>query len=552
MHEWDNEKQKKFNSMFFTLKILALLFCTTPVFQYYFTENAFHIWSNFNILMPVVFLVVIIAVVILWFVVNIKFVNNKFCKYVEIVVYYLICLCALLYSGGYESYYKYMFLFMIVVYTMEYGFNLGSYVATISSITILAMDLIMYKSDGVNPYFQSDIALTAMFYLVAWVVGFYVKIEGEHISELKNRANIDFLTGLYNHCYFYETLENMFKNDPECEKAISVIMIDIDYFKSYNDLYGHQVGDDILKEIAYVIKSSSEQKDIICRYGGEEFTVIYPGINQKKAIEFANNIREKIYDHKFKGQELMPNHNLTISIGVSERKKSDDNVRNFIERADIALYRAKFFRKNRVELYTSVFEQFSDLDIDNDKGMTSVKALITIVNSRDHYTYSHTERVVIYCQIFADYLKLCNEEKKQLVYGAYLHDIGKINISKDILISNKKLTKEEWDEIKKHPIDSADIIGQMHQIDNNIVDIVRQHHERFDGSGYPYGLKGNNINELSRMLSISDSFDAMTANRPYQRKKNYEDAFEELRRCKGTQFDPDLVDKFIYAIDKLM
>jgi HD-GYP domain-containing protein (c-di-GMP phosphodiesterase class II) len=137
-----------------------------------------------------------------------------------------------------------------------------------------------------------------------------------------------------------------------------------------------------------------------------------------------------------------------------------------------------------------------------------------------------------------------------LLYGAYLHDLGKINISKELLVADNKLTKEQWEELKKHPQDSADIIKQIDGFEE-VVPIVLQHHEKYDGSGYPQGLKGEQISYLARILTVVDSFDAMTNQRTYQKVKTFEEAFMEIERCKGTHFDPVISDQFIEAVKSL-
>ncbi len=144
-------------------------------------------------------------------------------------------------------------------------------------------------------------------------------------------------------------------------------------------------------------------------------------------------------------------------------------------------------------------------------------------------------------------MKLSVADKRLLLYGAYLHDLGKINTSKETLISNTKLTQEQWEELKKHPQDSADIVSQIDGFEK-IVPIVLQHHEKYDGSGYPNGLKGTEIDYLARILTVADSFDAMTNQRPYQKTKTFEEAFEEIERCKSTHFDPVIADEFMEAL----
>jgi HD-GYP domain-containing protein (c-di-GMP phosphodiesterase class II) len=147
----------------------------------------------------------------------------------------------------------------------------------------------------------------------------------------------------------------------------------------------------------------------------------------------------------------------------------------------------------------------------------------------------------------AENLSLSKELKRCLIYSAYLHDLGKVNVPKEILITDKKLTDEEWTELKRHPVDSASIISQLDGFEDTIP-VVLQHHEKFDGSGYPNGLSGENIDYLARMLTIVDSFDAMTNHRPYQKTKTFDEAFLEIERCKGSHFDPALAEQFIHVL----
>ena len=145
------------------------------------------------------------------------------------------------------------------------------------------------------------------------------------------------------------------------------------------------------------------------------------------------------------------------------------------------------------------------------------------------------------------YNKLSEEQSQALLYGAYLHDIGKIKVDPEILISEKKLTDAQWEQMKRHPLDGADIVRTIEGFDN-IALIVEQHHEKYNGFGYPKGLKGDEIQYLARILALADSFDAMTAKRPYQKTKTIDEAFDEIIRCAGTQFDPDLAHLFVEAV----
>ena len=544
MQKWKNDEKNKITTKFFALKILVLFLCLIPLFQKYFSQSANAVLGNLDIKAIAMYLGIILMVTFLWWVFNSRFKDITFIKWLEIFVMYGMCLMNVLVSGAHMSYSKFVFGFIIIVYTMDFGMIYGYVTAAVSAVTILIIDIAYYNGGGINPYLQNDIALTAMFFAMAWILGYYVKTESEHIEDMWKLANLDGLTNTYNHRCFYEIMTELFDEDKNAEKPLSFLMIDIDYFKNYNDTFGHQKGDEILVKITSIIKNTLTDKDYLCRYGGDEFAVIYCDTNKETAVNRANDLRDIVKQYNFYGEEMLPSGNLTISVGVCSRQGTDDTVRALIERADMALYKAKCFRKNRVEVYSSIFDRFTHLDAKSDESMISIKSLITIINSRDRYTYNHTERVVFYCEAYADYYNISEEDRRKLVYSAYLHDIGKINISKQTLISEGKLSDAEWEEIKRHSADGADIIRHMNNLDD-VAQIVLQHHEHYDGSGYPNGLKGDEIEPLARILSVVDSFDAMTSKRPYQDKKAINDAFAEIRRCEGAQFDPIYAEKFI-------
>jgi HD-GYP domain-containing protein (c-di-GMP phosphodiesterase class II) len=186
------------------------------------------------------------------------------------------------------------------------------------------------------------------------------------------------------------------------------------------------------------------------------------------------------------------------------------------------------------------------LELDSQR-VASIKTLIAVINAKDKYTYGHVERVVFYCTLIAEKVGLTDKQKRDLVYSAYLHDIGKINIPEGMLMKTDKLTPEEWEVLKSHPRMAVEIVENIDSL-KDMVPVILHHHERFDGTGYPDGLKGEEIEYLARVLAVADSFDAMTSVRPYQQKKTYDQAIEELIRCSGTQFDPDIVKVFIRAI----
>jgi diguanylate cyclase (GGDEF)-like protein len=537
--------------MFFTLKILALFFSAIPLFHYFskklninFTNNNYSVYA-----IGITLIFICLLMFFLMFIFN-RNEYNKVLQILEMVVFIIVFIVVIYVSGANESYNKFIFLFIIISYTIEYDMKTGLTIASISAAVIMLMDFVFGLKNGVNVQFENDLALIAMFYLVTWTLGFYVKLEKSHIQDLMNYANIDGLTGAYNHRYFYENIELLCEDSKKNNTQLSLLMIDLDYFKKYNDMYGHSKGDELLKEITSIIRDNLREKDILCRYGGDEFCIILPDTDKEKACFVANKIREAVYNYDCFGQEYLKNGKMTLSIGVSTYNNEMDHCKDLIENADMALYRAKFLRRNKVEVYSSIFEQVKEINNINTNLLEDIKplkTLITVINSRDTYTYKHVERVFNYCSIIADHLKLSSEDKRLLMYAAYLHDLGKINVSKEILISSSKLTQEQWEELKKHPQDSADIIKQIKGFEN-VVPIVLEHHEKFDGTGYPNGLKGEKISYLARILTVVDSFDAMTNQRPYQKTKTFDEAFEEIERCKGTHFDPKIADKFIEAL----
>jgi len=425
----------------------------------------------------------------------------------------------------------------------------GLFVSALVSVVIASMDLVFGSNTTVNIQFQNDLALFAMFFLVAWTIGHYARLEQSHIDELVSYANIDGLTGIYNHRYFYEAIEGHYEQNKKNHNQLSLLMLDLDYFKKYNDIYGHSQGDELLKEITGVLRDTIREHDILSRYGGDEFCVILPETDKDEALVIADRLRKAVCEYDYLGKENMNNKMMTASVGVSTYSSQMESYLDLIENADMALYRAKFLRRNKVEVYSSIFDHIIEKEPNENllEEIKPLKTLMTVINSRDTYTFNHVERVFNYCRIIAEHLELGPEDKRSLLFGAYLHDLGKINISKETLIANTKLSNTQWEELRKHPQDSADIVSQIKGFEE-IVPIVLQHHEKYDGTGYPQGLIGDEINYLARILTVADSFDAMTNQRPYQKTKSFEEAFKEIERCKGTHFDPVIADKFMEAL----
>lgn len=558
MNEFEDIRNKKLFEMLAIIKVIYMLLGMVAMISSYTTKKSYT-----YILLFYVYIVAIILLLIVYFIwlskIQYKFVDNqaKSRDNIETILLMLICTVIIILTGKEKSPYKFLYIFIIIISAIQFGKSYTTAVSIICSILVCGVDVLSIQltshinesaNELITNYFQIDIVTISAFFVTSWILGMYVNIEKEHSKELQNLANIDELTGLHNHRYFQEALENLMQCADSENTSISMLFMDIDYFKNYNDINGHQAGDVVLKEVGQILKESVRENDIVARYGGEEFAVILPNTIEEDAINVGERIRMNIQNTYFYGQENQPNKNMTISIGVSSYPLRSNNKHQFINTADDALYRAKSLNKNRVEVYYSVLEEISDHIYIDEETVNSLKRLINMINKKDRYTYGHTERVVIYLGWFSNYLKLDEKDELRLKLAAYLHDIGKIEISEEVLNKKEKLTDLEYDMLKKHPQMGVDLIRHIKAFEE-LLPAIKHHHERYDGRGYPDNLKGDKIPYLARMISIADSFDAMTSHRPYNNRKRHEEAIKELRRCSGSQFDPELVEKFINMIE---
>ncbi|MGG3467491.1 diguanylate cyclase [Neobacillus pocheonensis] len=370
-------------------------------------------------------------------------------------------------------------------------------------------------------------------------------------QETLDKANKDTLTGLNNHGYFKEILQKEVDAAKASDKPLSVAILDIDDFKKYNDLYGHIQGDQLLQEFGALLQNEADSANfIVARYGGEEFAIAMPNTTRNTAYSFMNELRKKANDTYYNGVERLPYGCLSFSCGIAECEKETYSISELLNKADLAMYAVKNQGKNLVQIYNGISEYSVQHSLSLEKELEEAESQLRIFLSKDVYTYRHSKRVYQYAVDFSRRLHLSEQERKTLILGAIVHDIGKIEIPRDILNKKGKLDPHEWEIMKKHVTWGKEIISTNKKLED-LIPLVELHHERYDGKGYPYGLAGKSIPKLARILCVIDSFDAMTTERPYQKTKTFQEAIIELRECAGKQFDPQFIEPFIAMIKQL-
>lgn len=332
-------------------------------------------------------------------------------------------------------------------------------------------------------------------------------------------------------------------------KILSVMFIDIDCFKDYNSINGCLNGNLVLQELAKILKIIENDNYIAIRYGGGKFALILKNTTKEDALIVSQNIKERFSQKSFSNKIFKDKNELTLSIGIVEFPKEARSYLEIIDACNDSLNKDKISNKIGHECYNDLLNHLqNELKEENKEIIITIKTLIGVIDAKDRYAYGHVQRVVNYANIMANELNLPIEERKKLIYGSYIHDIGKIAINKEILMKKMPLNDSEWQEIRKHPKYGYDMINKIKCL-KGVQDLVLYYHERYDGKGYPKGLKGKDIPYLARILVILDSFDAMTTARCYNKPKSYKEGIEELNRCSGTQFDPKFVEIFSKIIE---
>ncbi len=366
-------------------------------------------------------------------------------------------------------------------------------------------------------------------------------------AEVEERARTDELTGLLNRRALDELIVSEIGRHSRYGGIFSIIILDLDSFKVFNDKYGHLAGDKVLKQTGDIMRNTIRGADQAFRYGGDEFAILLPQTKIEAAYEVAERLRNQIASKVEAGDIL-----ITASLGLASWPIDAIVPNEIIAVADASLYFAKRGGGNQAHRASvslpSLDETMVGYESNEDtEALNTIYALSATVDAKDHYTSSHSERVSEYAMALAVALNLEPEKVSRLKTCASMHDIGKISISGEILNKWDKLTAEEWEEIKTHPQVGATIISHARQLAPCVAGILH-HHERYDGGGYPKGLKGEDIPLEARILAIADAFAAMTSNRSYAKALSCEGALEEMKRGAGKQFDPKLIEAFVSIV----
>ena len=356
-------------------------------------------------------------------------------------------------------------------------------------------------------------------------------------AKAEQRSRIDELTGLFNRRHFEERLKGELARHSRHGDVFSLFLIDLDGFKTYNDIYGHPSGDKLLNQIGGIVKSSIRGADQAFRYGGDEFVVILPQTAMDDAYTVAERVREQVAA-EVEAKELA----VTCSIGLASYPSDGVILGELVTVADTALYYAKHTGGNRVYLSSKILSEPA-LGVGTDvraSGLSAVYALAAAMDAKDPYTYDHSKKVNAYAVALAEAIGLPPDEVSKVSTAALLHDIGKIGISDKILNKKGKLNDGDWEAIRSHPKLGANIVGNVPNLVTCVGGIL-YHHERWDGTGYPEGLKGEQIPLEARILAVADAFAAMTSARPYRGVLCDEMMIKGGKLVSGTHFDSKLL-----------
>lgn len=388
-------------------------------------------------------------------------------------------------------------------------------------------------------------------------------------DRLQKLTLIDPLTEIFNLRYLSSILNKEFSLAQRYGNSLSLVMMDIDFFKSINEAYGLEFGNLVLKQFVEMLKKTVRLGDTVIRYAGEEFVILCPKTDRENAMRLSERLLDALAVKSFGDAENKVK--LKLSIGVTSYP--EDNVlksKSLISAADYILEKAKADGGNRAYSYIHLTEkprvgpdsiEKDDANLKllknkinqlskatNQSVVDAVFAFAKTIKLKDQYTGDHVENTVHYAAETARALgNLSPQDIQRIKQAAVLHDLGKIGISDEILLKNGKLTKKEYDEIKKHPLIARDILQPIHSL-QDIIPLILYHHERWDGAGYPSGLKKEQIPIGARIIALADVYHALISDRPYRKAFSKPDAIKIIEDGVGKNFDPRIARTFLQIV----
>ncbi|MCL6106751.1 MAG: diguanylate cyclase [Actinobacteria bacterium] len=373
-------------------------------------------------------------------------------------------------------------------------------------------------------------------------------------KKTKEMADTDVLTGLKNHRHFQQRLQREVSRSRRSGKPLALLMLDLDFFKSVNDEFGHQKGDTVLACLGRLLLQAIRDCDYAARYGGEEFMIIMTDTAGQAAYEAAERLRLEL--QQVAEDTGLPSAYVGASFGVADMPDCATDAASLIAAADAALLFAKRKGRNRVAYFRDLSEtELNENDIRRlnsrleGASLQTLRALAEAVDSSDDYPGYNVDHIRWVAGKMAHRLGMDDEQADALTLATKLHDIGKVGVPGSVLRKKEKLSPAELSMVKKHPEIGKKILEEAEQF-HELISAILYHHERWDGNGYPDRLKGKEIPLMARIVGIIDAYRAMLSDRPYRKALSVTQAVEELERGSGTQFDPALVKIFVELVRK--
>lgn len=477
-----------------------------------------------------------------------------FSKSIPVIICSFLFICSLSIAKYTKNYYlKYimagnsLFMLLLIGHLYEFGFDhlssisffipliyaylLPDFFSSILVASILILQcLSVSKNIGIPELIGKSGGI--LFSSLSYASIFYLNrcLEKER-NRYKKTSITDSLTGVSNLSYVMKIGEKSIADG----LSLATYIMDIDHFKQFNDTHGHLIGNEVLIKVANILKKEVEGLDGLAgRLGGDEFIILIKGYTLKQAKNYFKQLTNRLKVEYFECDPAFDPVKISCSIGMAfTPKDSNITMQQLLNEADINMYFVKQSKNN--------------LPLHNDLDMALTERQLLLVNSlaeKDMYSYVHTQYVVKHSINLAKALNLSKEQIDDIYVSAWLHDIGKVFIPKDILRKRSALADREYDIVKLHVENSIAIISNLN-LPETINNSIRYHHERFDGTGYPHRILGKDTPIEARIMQIADAFSAMTVKSVYRQLLSTEDALKEIEKNSGSQFDPELAKKFI-------